>query len=67
MSANSVSASASKRVENAVAVVCVDVDVGDAAQAVAAPQDLDRDAAIVEDAETGRVARATHDAARRSE
>ena len=45
-------------VEHAVAVVGVDVDVGDALQAVPRPQPLDGDAAVVERAEAGGAAAA---------
>ena len=41
-------------VEHAVAVMRVDVDVGDAANAVELARRLDRDAAVVEDAKPGR-------------
>ena len=47
-----------ERVENAVAVMGVDVDVRDPPQAVARAQQLDRDTAVVEDAETRRMATA---------
>ena len=42
-----------ERVEHAVAVMRIDVHVGDALQPVALAQQLDRDAAIVEHAEPG--------------
>ena len=41
-------------VEDAVAVVGVDVDIGDAVDVVTRTQDLDGDAAVVEDAEAAR-------------
>ncbi len=41
-------------VEDAVTVVRIDVDVGNAPEAVAAPGRLDGDTAVVEDAKTGR-------------
>ena len=44
-----------ERVEHAVAVMRIDVDVSDALQAMLAAQHLDRDAAIVEHAEAGGV------------
>ena len=53
-------------VEHAVTVVRIDVDVGDAPQAVAGPQQLDHDAAVVEDAETRPHGRARHGAGPRS-
>ena len=56
-----------ERVEHAVAVMRIDVDVGDAADAVELAGGFDRDSAIVEDAEACRTGRALHDASRRSE
>ena len=56
-----------ERVEHAVAVMRVDVDVGDTADAVDLPRGFDRDSAIVEDAEPRCTGRALHDATRRSE
>ena len=57
-----------ERVEHAVAVMRVDVDVGDAPDAVQPARGLDRDAAVVEYAEPGRaVARRVMQAADRNE
>jgi hypothetical protein len=57
-----------ERVEHAVAVMRVDVDVRDAAQPEDLPRGFDRDAAIVEHAETrGRVARCMVQSADRNE
>ena len=57
-----------ERVEHAVAMMRIDVDVGDAANAVELAGGFDRDAAIVEDAETCRtVARRMMQAADRNE
>ena len=44
-----------ERVEHAIAVMRIDVDVGDALRALRASQQLDDDAAVVEDAEAGGV------------
>ena len=57
-----------ERVEHAVAMMRVDVDVGHAANAVEPPRGFDRDAAVVEDAKPGRaVARRVMQAADRNE
>ena len=57
-----------ERVEHAVAVMRVDVDVGDAANAVEPARGFDRDAAVVEDAEArGDVARRVMQPADRNE
>ncbi len=57
-----------ERIEDAIAMMRVDIDVGDRAQSVLAPQDLDCDTAIVEHAEArGPIARCVMEPCNRNE